>query len=64
MSRLKCPYCGEINSMVIDTRATLGWKALRRIRECRKCKAHFTTYEIGGLDKDTAKGLVTKEKEK
>ena len=57
MSRIKCPHCGCINTMVIDTRATLGRYAIHRIRECRECQKHFGTYEVSA-DKEAIRQLV------
>lgn len=40
-----CPYCGEDNDKVIDSRATEGGRSIRRRRECLACEKRFTTYE-------------------
>jgi len=40
---MKCPYCGETESKVIDSRS-LG-DGTRRRRECLSCHSRFTTYE-------------------
>lgn len=42
---MKCPYCGFIESKVIDSRPTDESNAIRRRRECLKCQKRFTTYE-------------------
>lgn len=42
---MRCPYCGEDNDKVIDSRATEGGVAIRRRRECLACHKRFTTYE-------------------
>jgi len=42
---LKCPYCGYNQSKVVDSRPTDEGSAVRRRRECLKCKQRFTTYE-------------------
>ena len=42
---MKCPYCGFIESKVIDSRPTDESSAIRRRRECLKCGKRFTTYE-------------------
>ena len=31
---MKCPYCGDVNSKVIDSRSTDEGVAIRRRREC------------------------------
>ena len=41
---MKCMYCGETESKVIDSRATEDG-AIRRRRECLNCGRRFTTYE-------------------
>ena len=43
---MKCPYCGEVDSKVIDSRPTEDGEKIRRRRECLHCKKRFTTYEI------------------
>lgn len=40
-----CPYCGQDNDKVIDSRATDGGASIRRRRECLGCGKRFTTYE-------------------
>ncbi len=42
---MKCPFCGYIDSKVIDSRPTDENSTIRRRRECLKCKKRFTTYE-------------------
>ena len=41
---MKCPFCGELNSRVIDSRPTDNG-VIRRRRECESCHKRFTTYE-------------------
>lgn len=43
---MKCPYCGESESKVIDSRPTEDGEKIRRRRECLACRKRFTTYEI------------------
>ena len=43
---MKCPYCGELESKVIDSRPTEDGEKIRRRRECLSCGKRFTTYEI------------------
>ena len=42
---MKCPYCNNEETQVIDTRDTENLEATRRRRECLKCSKRFTTYE-------------------
>ena len=41
---MKCMFCGETESKVIDSRATEDG-SIRRRRECLNCGKRFTTYE-------------------
>ena len=43
---MKCPFCGEADSKVIDSRPTEDGEKIRRRRECLACKKRFTTYEV------------------
>lgn len=40
-----CPYCGEDNDKVIDSRASEAGTVIRRRRECLHCAKRYTTYE-------------------
>lgn len=40
-----CPYCGEDNDKVIDSRASDGGLVIRRRRQCAACERRYTTYE-------------------
>jgi transcriptional repressor NrdR len=42
---MKCPFCGSIDSRVVDSRDTEAGDAIRRRRECLDCERRFTTYE-------------------
>ncbi|TET53881.1 MAG: transcriptional repressor NrdR [Actinobacteria bacterium] len=42
---MKCQICGHDETKVIDSRTTESSEAIRRRRECLKCKERFTTYE-------------------
>lgn len=42
---MKCPFCGEFNNKVVDSRLTKDGIAIRRRRECLGCDRRFTTYE-------------------
>ena len=42
---MRCPFCGNIDTKVIDTRAMEDNSAIRRRRLCEKCSERFTTYE-------------------
>ena len=42
---MKCPYCSNEETKVMDSRDTEDLEATRRRRECLKCNKRFTTYE-------------------
>lgn len=42
---MKCPFCGEAEDRVVDSREARGGAAIRRRRECANCGKRFTTYE-------------------
>ena len=42
---MKCPYCGEADSKVIDSRPAEDGSSIRRRRQCNACQKRFTTYE-------------------
>ena len=42
---VRCPYCSQLDSRVIDSRPTDEEAAIRRRRECPNCMRRFTTYE-------------------
>ncbi|MBN2073471.1 MAG: transcriptional repressor NrdR [Actinobacteria bacterium] len=42
---MKCPYCSNTDTRVIDSRLTDSNDAVRRRRMCEKCGKRFTTYE-------------------
>jgi transcriptional repressor NrdR len=42
---LRCPFCGEEDSQVKDSRPAEEGSAIRRRRQCAACGARFTTFE-------------------
>ena len=42
---MKCPFCGEEDTKVIDSRPADEGNSIRRRRQCDKCSKRFTTYE-------------------
>jgi len=42
---VKCPFCGNIEDRVVDSRESGAGNAVRRRRECDGCGRRFTTYE-------------------
>ncbi len=43
---MKCPFCGDQESKVVDSRHSEDGSSIRRRRECLACQRRFTTYEI------------------
>ena len=43
---MKCPFCGDQESKVVDSRHSEDGNSIRRRRECITCQRRFTTYEI------------------
>ncbi len=42
---MRCPFCGFLDSRVLDSRPTVEGNSIRRRRECGGCGKRFTTYE-------------------
>lgn len=42
---MKCPYCGNLDTRVIDSRPAEDNSSIRRRRCCDECGKRFTTYE-------------------
>ncbi len=47
---MRCPYCAEQDTRVIDSRLSNEGDQVRRRRECVACKERFTTYEYAEID--------------
>ena len=43
---MKCPFCGDQESKVVDSRHSDDGLSIRRRRECMNCQRRFTTYEV------------------
>lgn len=65
---MKCPYCGNPESKVIDSRPADEGSSIRRRRECEACEKRFTTYEkverlpLMVVKKDKTRELFSREK--
>ena len=42
---MKCPFCGQDSTRVIDSRPVIENNSIRRRRACDECDKRFTTYE-------------------
>jgi transcriptional repressor NrdR len=65
---MKCPFCGESDNKVIDSRMSKDGNVIRRRRECIPCSRRFTTYEhieeipIMIIKKDGRREVFNREK--
>ena len=46
---MKCPFCGNADTQVVDSRTSEEGDAIRRRRQCSSCGKRFTTYERAEL---------------
>jgi transcriptional repressor NrdR len=42
---MKCPFCGNLEDKVVDSRESREGDVIRRRRECLRCERRFTSYE-------------------
>jgi transcriptional repressor NrdR len=42
---MKCPFCGNVDTQVVETRVAEDGDFIRRRRQCAHCEKRFTTYE-------------------
>src|SRR6185436_2734603 len=42
---MRCPYCSNAETQVVETRESDEGDVIRRRRRCLKCDKRFTTYE-------------------
>ena len=47
---MHCPFCGAVDTRVIDSRLSGEGDNVRRRRECIECKERFTTFETAELN--------------
>lgn len=65
---MRCPVCASDKIKVVDSRPVEENNSIRRRRECEKCHARFTTYEIVDtlnpivIKKDGSKEIFDKNK--
>jgi transcriptional repressor NrdR len=46
---MRCPFCNEHETRVLDSRLAQEGDQVRRRRECGGCKSRFTTFEVAEL---------------
>jgi transcriptional repressor NrdR len=65
---MKCPFCGTIDTSVLESRTSDDGDSIRRRRECGKCGKRFTTTEevkksfLWVIKKDGRREVFDKEK--
>ncbi len=65
---MKCPFCGFLDSRVLESRPTDEDTAIRRRRECPRCGRRFTTYErveetpLVVIKKDGSREMFSRQK--
>ena len=42
---MKCPFCANVETQVVETRVAEDGESIRRRRQCASCEKRFTTYE-------------------
>ena len=45
-----CPFCGEQDTKVIDSRLVAEGTQVRRRRSCPACHERFTSFEVAALE--------------
>jgi transcriptional repressor NrdR len=46
---MKCPFCGNADTQVIDSRVSEDGTSIRRRRRCLACEKRFTTFETADV---------------
>jgi transcriptional repressor NrdR len=46
---MKCPFCGDADTQVIETRLSEDGATIRRRRRCAACEKRFTTFETADI---------------
>src|SRR5215210_2017296 len=46
---MKCPFCGALDTQVIDSRVSDEGESVRRRRRCAACHKRFTTFEVADV---------------
>ena len=65
---MRCPYCGNEDTRVIDSRPSEDRSEIRRRRVCEACEKRFTTYErletvpLMVIKKDNTRELFNRDK--
>ena len=49
---MRCPFCGHLETQVVETRDSDEGDTIRRRRKCGGCDKRFTTYERAEIELD------------
>ncbi len=55
---VRCPFCQQDDTRVVDTRVTDDGATIRRRRECTECKRRFTTTESASFSVEKRSGVI------
>lgn len=59
---MKCPFCGSLDTQVVDSRVNEAGDSIRRRRRCAACEKRFTTFETADIRlPQVVKGNGTRE---
>ena len=47
---MRCPFCGHLETQVVETRDSDEGDSIRRRRKCGSCDKRFTTYERAEIE--------------
>lgn len=47
---MRCPFCGHLDTQVVETRDSDEGDSTRRRRKCQACDKRFTTYERAEIE--------------
>ncbi|MDI1348542.1 transcriptional regulator NrdR [Aquabacterium sp.] len=47
---MRCPFCGHLETQVVETRDSDEGDSIRRRRKCHHCDKRFTTYERAEIE--------------
>jgi transcriptional repressor NrdR len=47
---MRCPFCGHLETQVVETRDSAEGDSIRRRRKCGACDKRFTTYERAEIE--------------
>jgi len=58
---MKCPFCGSLDTQVVDSRVSDEGDVIRRRRRCTACEKRFTTFETAEVRMANASSSIAKK---